>query len=102
MCHDVAFTTFLLTMGALTGVIYRFGPESFTFIYERWIGFVTASIAMSVFQGVLCYLFSFRKGALLALGGNSGNPIYDVRFLFQFVSRGNTREIACHAKVTLC
>ena len=33
---------------------------------------------MSVFQGLLVYAMSFRKGALLALGGNSGNPIYDV------------------------
>lgn len=32
----------------------------------------------SVSQAVLVYAFSFRKGAILALGGNSGNPIYDV------------------------
>ena len=76
-----AFTTFLLTMGAVTGVIYRFGPQAFTFIYERWVGFITASIAMSVFQGIMCYIFSFRSSALLALGGNSGNPIYDVCLL---------------------
>ncbi|CAL1713388.1 unnamed protein product [Somion occarium] len=72
-----AFSTFLLTMGLTTGFIYRFGPESFTFIYDHWVGFITASILMSVVQGLLCYLVSFRSGALLALGGNSGNPIYD-------------------------
>lgn len=38
---------------------------------------------MSVVQGVAVYAGSFRKGALLALGGNSGNPIYDVRFIFR-------------------
>lgn len=69
-------------MGGVTGVIYRYGPQALTFIYERWVGFITASLAMSVFQGIMVYLFSFRSGALLALGGNSGNPIYDVRAPF--------------------
>lgn len=36
---------------------------------------------MSVVQGVAVYAGSFRQDALLALGGNSGNPIYDVRFV---------------------
>ena len=62
----------------MTGLIYRFGPASFTLIYEKWVGFVTASVLMSVGQALGCYLNSFRQGRLLALGGNSGNPIYDV------------------------
>lgn len=37
---------------------------------------------MSIVQGLAVYAFSFRDDALLALGGNSGNPIYDVRFCF--------------------
>jgi protein-S-isoprenylcysteine O-methyltransferase Ste14 len=32
---------------------------------------------MSVVQGVACYAASFLPGKLLALGGNTGNPIYD-------------------------
>lgn len=60
----------------------RYGPESFTFLYDRWVGFLTASLIMSIVQGVAVYVASFREGALLALGGNSGNPIYDVRFVF--------------------
>ena len=66
-------------MGITTGWIYRFGPQSFTFIYEHWVGLITASLAMSIFQGLYCYLSSFVGDKLLALGGNSGNPIYDVR-----------------------
>lgn len=73
-----AFSTFLLTLGLTFGYIYRNGPESFTFIYENWVGFVTASIAMSVTQAAYCYASSFYGNKLLALGGNSGNPIYDV------------------------
>ncbi len=34
---------------------------------------------MSVVQGLYVYAMSFRQGRLLALGGNSGNFIYDVR-----------------------
>lgn len=73
-----AFSTFLLAMGITAGVILRFGPESFTFIYDKWIGFVTASLVMSVVQSIYCYASSFFGNKLLALGGNSGNFIYDV------------------------
>ena len=74
-----AFSTMLLALGLTAGLIYRDGPQPLTFIYEKWVGLVTASILMSVVQGVGCYIASYRPGALLALGGNSGNPIYDVR-----------------------
>ncbi|KAI6037960.1 ergosterol biosynthesis ERG4/ERG24 [Pisolithus marmoratus] len=72
-----AFSTFLLTLGITTGYIMRFGPQSFTFIYHKWVGFITAALVMSVVQALAVYVASFRKGALLAVGGNSGNPIYD-------------------------
>lgn len=80
-----AFSTFLLAMGISCGYILRNGPESFTFIYEKWIGFVTASLVMSVVQALYVYARSFRSGALLALGGNSGKFIYDVRFKLAMV-----------------
>ncbi|KAI0027247.1 ERG4/ERG24 ergosterol biosynthesis protein [Vararia minispora EC-137] len=72
-----AFSTMLLALGLTAGYIYRFGCQSFTFLYERWIGFVTAALCMSIAQAALCYGFSFRGEKLLALGGNTGNPVYD-------------------------
>ncbi|KAF8206332.1 ergosterol biosynthesis ERG4/ERG24 family-domain-containing protein [Mycena galopus ATCC 62051] len=45
-----AFSTFLLALGLTTGLIYRNGAESFTFFYEKFVGFITASIIMSVVQ----------------------------------------------------
>ncbi|KXN81339.1 Delta(14)-sterol reductase [Leucoagaricus sp. SymC.cos] len=72
-----AFSTFLLALGITSGIIFNFGPQSFTILYEKWVGFLTASIVMSTVQALYCYASSFRSGALLALGGNSGNPIYD-------------------------
>ena len=73
-----AFQTFLLSMGVTAGLIWQFGAQSFTFIYQRWIGFATAALVMSVVQGLYCYISSFMGRKLLALGGNTGNPIYDV------------------------
>ncbi|GJE91755.1 ERG4/ERG24 ergosterol biosynthesis protein [Phanerochaete sordida] len=72
-----AFSTFLLTMGIVAGVITRFGPQSFTYIYEHWVGLVTASVLMAIFQALYCYISSYLGNKLLALGGNTGNPIYD-------------------------
>ncbi|KDQ62213.1 hypothetical protein JAAARDRAFT_30111 [Jaapia argillacea MUCL 33604] len=72
-----AFSTFLLALGLTAGWIVRFGPQSFTFFYERWVGFVTASLLMSVVQALGCYAASFQDNKLLALGGNTGSFIYD-------------------------
>ena len=63
-------------------MILRFGPESFTFIYDKWVGLITAALIMSFVQAVYVYVASFSEGKLLALGGNSGNIIYDVSAIF--------------------
>lgn len=76
---DSAFSTCLMALGLSTGYILRFGVESFTFFYDHWVGFVSATLSMSFLQSILCYALSFQEGKLLALGGNSGNWIYDVR-----------------------
>ncbi len=67
-----------MALGLSTGYILRFGVGSFTFFYDHWVGFMSAALSMSLFQGILWYTLSFQEGKLLALGGNSGNVIYDV------------------------
>lgn len=74
----VAFSTFLLALGVTSGVILRFGPEAFTLLYDKWVGFLTASLIMSFVQATYVHIASFGNGKLLAKGGNSGNTIYDV------------------------
>lgn len=74
----LAFATYLAALGIAAAVIFRYGYQSFTIFYDHWVGFTTAALANSVAQGLLWYALSFREGKLLALGGNSGNPIYDV------------------------
>lgn len=76
--REIGFSTLLLALGITFGIIWRFGASSFTFIYDRWVGFCTAALLMAIAQAVYCYASSFRQGTLLALGGNTGNPIYDV------------------------
>jgi delta14-sterol reductase len=68
----------LLALGIASGVIFRFGASSFTFFYDHWIGFVTASFVMSFTQACYCYATSFLDGNVTALGGNTGNVLYDV------------------------
>ncbi|CAA7263824.1 unnamed protein product [Cyclocybe aegerita] len=72
-----AFSTLLLTVGLTTGWIMANGPESFTFIYHKWVGLVTAFLLLAFVEATYCYIGSFQQGKLLALGGNTGNVIYD-------------------------
>ena len=75
------FRTFVAVLSATGAYIGFCGPESFTFLYDRFLGFATAGLVLSVTTAVWVYVSSFRSNALLALGGNSGNHIYDVRIL---------------------
>ncbi|KAG8803867.1 erg24, C-14 sterol reductase, partial [Serendipita sp. 399] len=72
-----AFSTMLLALGIVGGLIFTRGPSSFTYIYEHWVGILTGATANAIVQAMWCYLSSFREGHLLALGGNSGNHLYD-------------------------
>ncbi|CAE6445051.1 unnamed protein product [Rhizoctonia solani] len=72
-------STFLLNMGLVTGWISVFGPRSFTFLYDHWVGLCTAVILNSLVHATYCYFMSTQNEdqRLLALGGNTGNMIYD-------------------------
>ncbi|CAE6374382.1 unnamed protein product [Rhizoctonia solani] len=74
-----ALSTFLLNISLVFGWILTFGPQSFTFIYDHWVGLCTAVILNSLIHATYCYIMSTRNEdqRVLALGGNSGNIIYD-------------------------
>ncbi|KAJ1033803.1 hypothetical protein NDA16_000013 [Ustilago loliicola] len=72
-----AFATFIVAMAGSAAWIFYKGPESFTIFYQHWPGLVSAALFNSFAQAVYCYLSSFGEGKLLALGGNSGNILYD-------------------------
>ncbi|KAI9310569.1 ergosterol biosynthesis ERG4/ERG24 [Dichotomocladium elegans] len=73
------FTSFYTTIFAIIFLLRHLndGIKPLTFVYTHWIGLATASIIFSYAISIFCYFKSFEPGALLALGGNSGNPIYD-------------------------
>lgn len=69
-----------LTLGLVAGFLLQPGGiEKFSWIYDHWVPLMSASLAMSIVQATWVYVWSFFSGELLALGGNSGNLIYDVR-----------------------
>ncbi|OWZ74451.1 hypothetical protein AYX14_00098 [Cryptococcus neoformans] len=70
--------TFLLALGLLTGVLVQpRGIQAFTWLHDHFVPLMSASLAMATFQAVWVYVWSFFSGELLALGGNSGNVVYD-------------------------
>ena len=72
-----ALATLLMAVGVVVGQIVRAGPEGFVYLADNWIPFLTSSLIMAFVQSVYVYAASFKQGKLLALGGNSGNVIYD-------------------------
>ncbi|ESK85579.1 c-14 sterol reductase [Moniliophthora roreri MCA 2997] len=71
------FGTFILAIGLAVGSVIKFGPDCMTFLYHKWVGFITAALLLALVESIYVYAMSFRPGKLLALGGNSGNVAYD-------------------------
>ncbi|KAG2003544.1 C-14 sterol reductase, variant 2 [Coprinopsis cinerea AmutBmut pab1-1] len=71
------FGTFVVAISLAIGSIVKYGPGPMTYIYHKWVELMTAALVVSFVQAVIVYGMSFMPGKLLALGGNSGNVIYD-------------------------
>ncbi|KAJ2163099.1 erg24, C-14 sterol reductase [Coemansia sp. RSA 552] len=74
----------LVTLGAGLLVFWSQGAGPFLWIADHYFELAVASILFSTTQAALVYLYSFRdrlgltsEPVLLALSGNSGNPLYD-------------------------
>ncbi len=87
---NLGFSTLLLTLGLVGGLVWTQGPGSFTYIYNHWIGIISGSLCMAIIQATYCHLSSFRPGALLTHGGNTGNHVYDVRFLLNLAGTSHS------------
>lgn len=57
------------------------GIKPALWIYDHWVGLNVAAILFAYAVSFWAYAHSFEPGALLALGGNTGNAIYDVSTL---------------------
>ena len=58
-------------------VAYFYFGVPVSFVYDHYLALTAASIVFSLVLSLYLYLRSFRHGALLALGGNSGSVVYD-------------------------
>lgn len=54
-----------------------FGRAPLAWLYDRYSELAFVTIAWSLLLSACLYAASFRKGLLLAVGGDSGNPVYD-------------------------
>ena len=69
-----------LALGLTCGFcLQQGGIETFSWIFDNWVPLLSASLAMSGVQATWVWGYSFFSRELLALGGNSGNIVYDVR-----------------------
>ena len=59
------------------GIGYFYFQVPVSFVYDHYLALAMAATVFSVILAVYLYWKSYEQGALLALGGNSGNAIYD-------------------------
>lgn len=67
---------FLLSVTLFAAVVFL-DLLPVTFVYDHYVHLLTSSIIFSFALSFYLYASSFKANALLAEGGNSGNPIYD-------------------------
>ena len=58
-------------------VAYFYFKLPVSFVYDHYLALATTAIILSFLLSLYLYVRSFRRGALLAVGGNSGNVVYD-------------------------
>ncbi|KAJ3322692.1 erg24, C-14 sterol reductase, partial [Blyttiomyces sp. JEL0837] len=72
-----AFGALLISLASVAGITAMYGLEPMVWVADNYLPLAVSSIIMCLVMSTLLYLASFRQGALLALGGNSGYPLYD-------------------------
>lgn len=70
-------------------------------LYDNFIATITASVVVSYGLSIALYIASFRKGALLAEGGDSGWMIYDFFMGRELNPRipGTTFDLKCFCEL---
>lgn len=100
------------SVAAAGAIAVMYGQEPFLQVYDHWTGLVTASLIMSAAQvnsawrcdaikrlierdaqAVGCYAASFVPGTMLAVGGNSGNVLYDVHLSGSHLRSAQTADL---------
>lgn len=74
----LGFASFHTLLFAALYFLKDTGLKPLEYVYDHYTGLAFASIIFSYAVSLFVYIGSFKPGKLLALGGNTGNPIYDV------------------------
>ncbi|GAA6064079.1 hypothetical protein JCM10212_002721 [Sporobolomyces blumeae] len=82
-----AFSTMMLTLAIIAGWTVVRGPDALLYIPHHFPQLISAALAMSFAQACFVYAQSYVGEQMLAIGGNSSNPLYNVR-RFWFIGRG--------------
>jgi len=66
-----------LTVFAFIPAFVNQKPHPLASLYDHYLEYITGSMALSLVISVYCYAASFKRGELLAVGGKTGNVLYD-------------------------
>ncbi|CAO3572174.1 unnamed protein product [Mortierella alpina] len=77
-----ALRTLVLALLIVGAILTTRGVGPFLFVYDRFLGLITASLVWTFSVSAFVYLWSFLKDSngrnkILAHGGNTGNHLYD-------------------------
>ncbi len=79
--ESIAASTSISSSGSgaipVLGKLVGFGAFPLSALYDRYAQFAFAALVLAFLLAVGLYLLSFRRGAVLAEGGASGNAVYD-------------------------
>lgn len=76
-CLAAACATLIASVAAVAAITLVNGPGPLLYITDHWSHLITAALAMSAVQAFAVHAMSFKKGAMLALGGNTSNGFYN-------------------------
>ncbi|KAI9598797.1 delta14-sterol reductase [Syncephalis fuscata] len=94
-----ALRSLIITLITCVATLLTMGSAPFIHLFNNALHLVAAGFIVSaIFSGIL-YLHSFKPDALLALGGNSGNPIYDYFIGRELNPRVGNFDIKCFTEL---
>ena len=68
---------FIVTLSLVFILSFKFDVLDLGWVYRNYIPLMISSFAFAAALSLYLYASSFRRGALLAAGGNTGNAVYD-------------------------
>jgi hypothetical protein len=80
----IGFASFHTLLFAALYFLKDSGLKPLEYVYDHFVGLAFASIIFSYAISIAVYIGSFAPDKLLALGGNTGNAVYDVRNPYAF------------------